>query len=545
LSLTIVNGRIWTGDRARPWAEAVLCRDGRIAAVGTTREIRAVAERAQEIDAAGALVTPGFIDAHIHMIAGGFRLGWVALGGASSRDEFRSRLRAFAATRPEGEWLTGGDWDHERWGGAWPARTWIDDVTPRHPVWLTRLDSHMALANSLALRLAGIDRATPDVAGGAIVRDEDGEPTGLLKDNAMALVERVVPPPSPAQEDEALDAAMRFVASHGVTSVHHMGALPPAGSWNELAIFRRVHAHGGLRTRIYATVPLDTWEQLRDLIASRACGGDDGRGDDWLHIGALKSFIDGSLGARTAAFHEPYADLPGERGLLVASLDDLQRWMIAADRAGLQLITHAIGDRANTLLLDLYTEVVAANGPRDRRLRVEHAQHLRPADFGRFKPIGALASMQPYHAVDDGRWAERAIGADRAKTSYAWRTLLDRGTRLAFGSDWFVAPPVPLQGIAAAVTRRTLDGTHPEGWIAEQRIALDEALRAYTVEAAYAGFEEQRVGTIAPGLAADLVVLDRDLFQVPAEDIARARVTATIVAGELGTALVAAGSIAR
>ena len=531
--LSIVNGRVWTADSAQPWAEAVLCRAGRIAAVGTTREIRDAAPGAQEVDAAGGLVTPGFVDAHIHMIAGGFRLGWVALGSASSRDELRERLAAFAANRPAGEWLLGGDWDHERWGGAWPSRAWIDEATPRHPVWLTRLDSHMALANSLALQRAGIDRMTPDVAGGAIVRDDRGEPTGLLKDNAMALVERVVPPPSAAQEEQALEAAMRFVASHGVTSVHHMGALPPAGSWNDLDIFRRVHARGGLRTRIYSTVPLDTWEQLNDLIKSRACGGADGRGDDWLHIGALKSFVDGSLGARTAAFHEPYADLPDERGLLVVSLDDLRRWMIAADRFGLQIITHAIGDRANTLLLDLYSEVVAANGSRDRRLRVEHAQHLRPSDFGRFQPIGALASMQPSHAVDDGRWAERAIGADRAKTSYAWRALLDHGTRLAFGSDWFVAPPVPLAGIAAAVTRRTLDGAHPDGWIPDQRIALDEALRAYTTDAAFAGFEEQRTGKIAAGYLADLVVLDRDLFSVPPGEIDQARIVATIVAGEV------------
>jgi predicted amidohydrolase YtcJ len=544
LSLSVVNARVWTGNRARPFAEAVLCRDGRVAAVGTTREIRAAGAGADEIDAAGGLVTPGFIDAHIHMIAGGFRLGWVTLGHASSRDELRSRLHAFAVTRPEGEWLTGGDWDHERWGGAWPSRAWVDDVTPRHPVWLTRLDSHMALANSVALRLAGIDRATLDVAGGAIVRDERGEPTGLFKDNAMALVERVIPPPSPAQEDQALDAAMRYVAAHGVTSVHHMGALPPAGSWNDLAVFRRVHARGWLRTRIYATVPLDTWDRLRDLIASGTCGGKDGRGDDWLHIGALKSFIDGSLGARTAAFHEPYDDLPGERGLLVANPDDLRRWMIDADRAGLQLIVHAIGDRANTLLLDLYDRVVAANGPRDRRLRVEHAQHLRSEDMGRFSAIGAIASMQPSHAIDDGRWADRAIGAARATTSYAWRTLLDCGTRLAFGSDWFVAPPVPIEGIAAAVTRRTLDGRHPGGWIPDQRIALEDALRAYTIEAAYAGFEEHRTGMIAPGYAADLAVLDRDLFTVPADELAQARVLATIVAGELqprGDAVATAG----
>jgi predicted amidohydrolase YtcJ len=530
---TIVNGRVWTGDPARPWAEAVATRHGRISAVGTTAEIRALPGGGREVDAAGGLVTPGFIDAHIHMIAGGFRLGWVELGRANNRAALAAGIQAFAATRPDGEWLLGGDWDHERWGGDWPSRQWIDAVTSRHPVWVTRIDSHMALANSLALRLAGITRHTPDVVGGAIVRDAAGEPTGLLKDNAMALVERVVPPPTRAQEDAALEAAMTHIAAQGVTSVHHMGALPPAGSWNELEIFRRVHARGGLRTRIYATVPLDTWPRLADLVASRALGGETGRGDAWLRIGALKSFIDGSLGARTAAFHEPYADLPAERGLFVAAEDDLRRWMIDADRAHLQLIVHAIGDRANTVLLDLFSDVVAANGPRDRRLRVEHAQHLRAADLPRFAALDAICSMQPYHAIDDGRWAERAVGPERAARSYAWRSLLDHGARLAFGSDWFVAPPTPLEGIDAAVTRRTLDGRHPAGWMPAQRIRLEEALRAYTTGAAHAGFQERFTGRISPGLAADLVVLDRDLFRLPADALGTARVAATLVAGEV------------
>jgi predicted amidohydrolase YtcJ len=531
--LTVVNARVWTADPARPWAEAVHVRDGRIAAVGTTAEVRAAAGRGPEIDAAGGLVTPGFIDAHIHMIAGGLRLGWVTLGQATSREAVAARLREFAGTRPEGDWLLGGDWDHERWGGTWPTRAWIDGVTPHHPVLVTRVDSHMALANSLALQRAGLTRDTPDVPGGVIVRDARGEPTGLLKDNAMMLVQRVVPDPSPDQEDRALDAAMRYVAAQGVTSVHHMGGLPQSGSWNDLAIFRRAHAGGGLRTRIHATVPLDTWPRLADLIASRGMGGADGRGDEWLRIGALKSFIDGSLGARTAAFHDPYTDLPGERGLFVASQADWRRGMLEADRADLQLIVHAIGDHANTVLLDLYSSVVLTNGPRDRRLRVEHAQHLQAADFGRFAEIGALASMQPYHAIDDGRWAEQAIGEDRAARSYAWRTLLDHGTRLAFGSDWFVAPATPLEGIDAAVTRRTLDGRHPDGWIPGQRITLEEALRAYTIDAAYAGFQEHFTGRIAIGFAGDFVVLDRDLFTIPATEIGQAAVVATVVAGEV------------
>jgi len=517
----VVNGRVWTGDPWRPRAEAVAIDGDRILAVGTTDEVRSIARGGRELDAAGGLIAPGFIDAHLHMIAGGFRLGWITLGEANSRAAFHDRIRGFVVTRPRGTWILGGDWDHERWGGTAPARDWIDAASPDHPVWVTRVDSHMALANSRALTLAGITRATPDVAGGEIVRDDRGEPTGLLKDNAMQLVERIVPSPTAADEDAALDAALRLLASNGITSAHHMGALPPAGSWHEVQIFRRAHARRRLTTRLYVTVPLDTWPRLRDLIAAGDLGGDDGRGDDWLRVGGLKSFIDGSLGSRTAAFHQPYDDVPGD-GLFMDTVEHWREWMIDADRACLQLITHAIGDRANTTLLDLYTEVTAANGARDRRLRVEHAQHLTPADIPRLAAIGAIASMQPQHAIDDGRWIERAIGHERARTSYAWRSLRNAGTRLAFGSDWFVAPPVPLAGIQAATS----------GWRPDQHITLEDALRGYTVEAAHASFEEGKKGRLSEGLLADIVVLDQDIFEKHAR-LEEARVEATIVGGEL------------
>jgi predicted amidohydrolase YtcJ len=530
-ALIVVNARVWTGDRAQPRAEAVATRGDRILAVGSMADVRAQAGPATEIDARGGLVTPGFIDAHLHLVAGGFRLMSVDLRDVSTRDELVARLRDFAATRPPGTWITGGDWDHERWGGALPAREWIDNATPQHPVWISRLDGHMALANSRALAIAGVSRATADLDGGVIVRDAGGEPTGLLRDNAMTLVTRAIPTPSEADEDEALARAMRYVAAQGVTSVHHMGSIPPDETWHELEIFRRARDRGLLRTRIHTTVPLDTWARLRDTIAARDLGGDDGRGDAWLRIGSLKSFVDGSLGSHTAAFHDPYTDAPADRGLLVADVDDLRRWMIGADRAGLQLATHAIGDRANTLLLDLAADVKAANGPRDRRFRIEHAQHLRAMDIPRFAALDVIASMQPYHAIDDGRWADRVIGAARTRTSYAWRALLDAGTRVAFGSDWFVAPPTPLEGLYAAVTRQTLDGAHPDGWVPRQCISLQAALEAYTVQAAYAAFEEHQKGRLAPGLLADLAILDRDLFAIPPSGIASTRIVATIVGG--------------
>jgi predicted amidohydrolase YtcJ len=522
ITLALVNGHFWTGNPAQPAAEAVAIAGDRIAVVGTTTEVRSRAGQAEIVDLGGRFVTPGFIDSHVHFIDGGARLASVQLRDAKTRDEFVERIRTFAASVPAGTWITGGDWDHTLWGGELPRRDWVDGVTPNHPVWVSRLDGHMALANTAALRAAGLTDQVRDVSGGEIVRDRQGNPTGLLKDNAMALISTKMPPPSSAQKDRALDAAMTHVAAQGVTTIHNMG------SWDDLEVFERARAAGRLGTRIYAAVPLNTWAKLRDFVATRPTG----RGDLWLRIGALKGFVDGSLGSHTALFHEPFADAPGDRGLFVNTPEDLYTWISNADRAGLHVLVHAIGDRANTTLLDIYERVARENGPRDRRFRVEHAQHLRPTDIQRFGALGVIASMQPYHAIDDGRWAERVIGAERARTTYAFRSLVDANARLAFGSDWFVAPPTPLEGIYAAVTRRTLDDRHPGGWMPEQKIAVEEALAAYTRDGAYASFEERVKGTIAPGMLADLTVIDRDLRKIPPEEIRHARISRTIVGGK-------------
>ena len=520
--LIVVGGRVWTGVIGAPLAEAVAVSGERIVAIGPRARIEALAGPAtRRIDAGGGFVTPGFVDAHVHFIDGGFQLASVQLRDAATPEEFVRRVAAHAARLPAGAWLLGGNWDHQLWGGTLPHRQWIDAVTPDRPVFLSRLDGHMALANSAALAAAGIDAATAEVPGGEIVRDARGRPTGILKDNAMALVWQAVPPPTPEQTAAAIERAQRHALAHGVTTVHHMG------SWSDLEAFRAARRDGRLHVRVHACVPLSTWTRLREFVAEQ------GRGDIWLRHDCLKGFVDGSLGSHTAAFLEPYADAGDSRGLLVNDLSQLADWILGADAARLRVIVHAIGDRAIRRLLDIYEQVAARNGPRDRRFRIEHAQHIHPQDLPRFGALGVIASVQPYHAIDDGRWAERVIGRERARTTYAFRALLDTGATLAFGSDWTVAPLSPVEALYAAVTRRTLDGAHPDGWLPEQRIGVEEALRATTVGGALAGFEEHLKGTLEEGKLADIVILDADPFAIPPERLRRLQVRTTIVGGRV------------
>lgn len=520
--LVVLDARVWTGDTDRPWAEAVASRGDTIIAVGSNADVEAlVGEATTVISVPGSMLVPGFIDSHVHFISSGSGLASVQLRDAPDPARFSARIGEFARTIEPGEWILHGTWDHEMWGGELPRREWIDALTPDNPVWVARLDGHMALANSRALELAGVDADTPDVEGGEIVRDESGRLTGILKDNAMALVENAVPAATATQLDREARAAMAHVAANGVTSVHDMAG------WQSLATYRRAVARGELATRIYAVVPLDDWQRLRDEVDAQ------GFGDEWLRIGGLKGFMDGSLGSHTAAFLAPFTDAPDRRGFLVNELDDMREWISGADAAGLQVMVHAIGDKAIRDLLDIYLDVAEANGQRDRRFRMEHAQHIDPGDIERFAIQEVIASMQPYHAIDDGRWADKVIGLERARTTYAFRSLLDAGARVAFGSDWSVAPATPIEGIYAAVTRQTLDGANAAGWVPEQKITVTEALQAYTTTAAYASFEETGKGKLKEGMLADFVLLDRDLTTIPADTIPDTRVLRTVLGGTL------------
>ena len=519
------NGKVWTVDKAKPTAEAVAVLDGKILAVGSSSEMKKYeGENTKVIDLKGKRMLPGFIDDHTHFMSGGFQLQNVDLRYAKSKQEFARLIKERAAKYPT-RWMTGGDWDHDNWpGGDLPTKEMIDEYTPNTPVFVNRYDGHMALANSCAMKLAGITKETADPEGGTIVRDpKTGEPTGVFKDAAMDLVYKVIPDPGQEEMLEAARLALAEARKNGITSIQDVSSTA------DVRVYQILKRRGELTSRFHCRLPIAQWKELAGTGMMVPFG------DEWIRLGSLKAFADGSLGSSTALFCEPYTSDPTTRGLAMDYVTDgrLETWALGADKAGLQLSIHAIGDSANGLMLDLFEKIVKTNPQWDRRFRIEHAQHIRPTDFQRFAKLSVIASAQPYHAIDDGRWAEKRIGHERCRTAYAFRTFLDNGVKLCFGSDWTVAPLNALLGIYAAVTRRTTDGKNPNGWYPEQKITVKEAIECYTINNAYAVFEENEKGSISVGKLADFVVLSDDLLAVDPVTIENIRVDMTVVGGKM------------
>ncbi|HUL35488.1 MAG TPA: amidohydrolase family protein [Candidatus Eisenbacteria bacterium] len=525
--LIITHAKVWTVDPARRQAEAVAVIGERIVGVGSDAEIEAWrGPHTHVIDAGGKLVLPGFNDAHVHFISGGMQLEAVQLKDATSPQEFARLIGEKARSTPKGQWIQGGNWDETKWNPPnLPTKEMIDALTPDNPVFVIRYDGHMGLANSVALRLAGITATTPDPPGGKIVRDAQGNPTGAIKDAATDLIYKVIPPLTHDQRIAIIKRSMAYAGSLGVTSVQHMVADP-----EDIAAYTELLQKGELTTRIYAAPLITHVDDEVRLGIRHAFGG------PYLRIGALKAFADGSLGSSTAYFYEPFLNQGDNHGLLSDEMQPISLMrdrMMKADTAGLQLCTHAIGDHAISMILDLYAEVEKEHGPADRRLRIEHAQHMAAKDFQRFADLHVIASVQPYHAIDDGRFAEAKIGHDRASRTYAFRTFLDHGVRLALGTDWEVAPLDPMQTIYAAVTRATLDGKNPNGWFPEQKLTVAEAVQAYTMGSAYAEFQDEEKGSITQGKLADMVLLSDDIFAIAPEKIREVHVLETILGGKV------------
>jgi hypothetical protein len=520
--LVLRGGRVWAG-KGLPEGSAIALRGERVLAYGDEALIKTVTGPATKvIELRGRLVLPGFNDAHVHFLDGGFGLLSVDLRPAKNEADFAKRLGDYAKTLPKGTWILQGNWDHEAWPSkALPTRRLIDAVTPDNPVFVSRLDGHMALANGVALRLAGITRDARDPDGGTLVRDAAGEPTGVLKDNAQDLVWSAVPEATREMNLRAARAALKEAARVGVTTIQDNSAVDALPTYQEL------RAKGELTAR------LSVWRYIQSLAPLKAAGIRSGLGDDWIRLGALKILADGSMGAGTAAFFEPYADDPQTSGLLLYPLAELEKMILEADAAGFQLAVHAIGDRANALVLDAFEKAAKQNGPRDRRFRIEHAQVVREQDLARYRALGVIASIQPSHCIDDMHWAEKRIGRERCRQAYNFRSFTSRGIPVAFGTDWFVEPLDPRLGLYAALTREFAEGGPKGGWFPEEKLSLEDAIDLYTRGSAYAEFAEGDKGTLTPGKLADLVVFEKDLFKVPPREILGTPVDLTIVGGRV------------
>ncbi|XP_031383478.1 protein LONG AFTER FAR-RED 3 isoform X1 [Punica granatum] len=529
--LVVKNATIYTSDASLPFADSMAIRSGRILRVGSYSSLQDLVHYGtEELDVGGKVVVPGFIDSHVHLIPGGLQMVRVELRGVSQKDEFVRRIKEAARNSKHGCWILGGGWNNDLWGGALPLASWIDEITPDNPVWLTRMDGHMGLANSLALKAAGVTKSSEDPNGGTIIRNSAGEPSGLLIDSAMELILALIPEASVDERRVALLRASRYALTRGVTTVIDFGRYFPGASmessWEDLSdVFQWADSSRKMMIRVCLFFPLGTWSRLADLIRKGGASM-----SEWIHYGGVKAFADGSLGSGSALFHEPYADEPQNHGLCVMESDVLLNMTAAADKSGLQVAVHAIGDKANDLVLDIYESVASTNGVRDRRFRIEHAQHLAPGAAAHFGQQRVVASVQPDHLLDDADSAFKKLGEERAQHgSYLFRSLQENKARLAFGSDWPVVDVNPLGSIRTAMKR--IPPGWENAWNPSERVTLVEALDAYTISAAYACFLDKHLGSLSPGKLADFVILSTDSW-----DEFAAEGSASVIATYLGGA---------
>ena len=514
------NGKIWTGDTANPSASVIAIKGNQIVYVGN--DISFV-NGETKIDLGGKMLTPGFIDNHTHFLSGGYNLTSVHLKEVKTKKDFIETIKKYCKNLKGDEWILGGDWNNDAWGGELPNKSWIDSVTGNHPLAISRYDGHMILANSIALQKAKLNNASKNPFGGTIWKDTKGMITGILKDEAMNPVMKEVPSPTTKDYEQYLANASQYAVEHGFTQVHDVGSY---GGWPELETYQKAYKANQLKLRIYAFVPLSDWEKLDGYVKKN------GKGDDYLRWGGVKGFVDGSLGSTTAWFYEPYLDEPTTSGFPVTDTLNLKKWVIAADAANLQVVVHAIGDRANDYILNVFDSAIRINGEKDRRFRVEHAQHMRTETMDRYFQLKVIPSMHPYHVVDDGSFAPKRLDDKRLKGTYAFKSLLDRGVPVCFGSDWTVGPLDAILGIYAATGRETSDGKNPDGWYPDQKLSVEQALKCYTVNNAYGVNMENKLGQLKVGFLADFVVLDKNLLALTPNQIKEVKILQTVVNGK-------------
>ncbi|PWA86647.1 amidohydrolase family [Artemisia annua] len=505
--LLVTNGTIYTSNSSLAFADSMAIRDGRILRIGNYSFVKEVSGHGtKELNLEGKIVVPGFIDSHVHLLVGGLQMVRVELRGVNTKDAFIKKIKERVKNLKEGSWLLGGGWNNDLWGGELPSASWIDEVTPHHPVWLSRMDGHMGLANSLALKIAGVSNSMQDPVGGTISRNADGEATGLMIDSAMKVIISCIPEVSVEERRQALERASRYALTKGVTTVVDVGRYFPGApvehSWEDFSdVYKWADLSGKMMIRICLFFPMPTWSQVFDTVQTT------GRKlSQWLYIGGVKAFADGSLGSNSALFHEPYADEPWNTGLQVTDMESLSNMTAQSDKSGLQVSIHAIGDKANDLILNMYHSVASINGKRDRRFRIEHAQHLAPGSAAKFGELGIVASVQPDHLLDDADSAVKKIGLERMqKGSYLFQTLLASNALVAFGSDWPVADIDPLNSIKTAVKR--IPPGWDKAWNSAECMKLTDALNAHTISAARACFLDEDIGSLSVGKMADFVIL--------------------------------------